>query len=61
MTFKNNHKQGAKKLLKIELDDQPICFKGKRGQKEALKQIPGWQNEFREFVDRLISGQKESL
>ncbi|MBN3942454.1 hypothetical protein [Nostoc sp.] len=40
--------------LKDELDDKPICFKGRLGQKEKLKAVPNWQERLREFVDELI-------
>jgi hypothetical protein len=29
MPFEKNNKIGAKKILKAELDAQPICFKGR--------------------------------
>lgn len=44
----------AKKILNEELDAQPICFKGKLGQKEKLKIVPGWQERLKEYVDKLI-------
>ncbi|MEH1859967.1 MAG: hypothetical protein V7L21_18645 [Nostoc sp.] len=36
------------------MDDKPICFKGRLGQKEKLKAVPNWQERLREFVDELI-------
>jgi hypothetical protein len=55
MPFQKNNKIGAKKFIKDELDLQPICFKGRLGQKEKLKAVPDWQERLREFVDQLIS------
>jgi hypothetical protein len=54
MTFKKNHKLGAKKILKKPLDAQPICVRGYAGQKEALKAVPGWQERLRDYIDFLI-------
>jgi hypothetical protein len=59
MPFQTNNRLGAKKILKEELDDSPICFKGRKGQKEKLKAIPNWQERLRDYVDCLISGQNE--
>ncbi|MBD0264724.1 MAG: hypothetical protein ICV78_18975 [Tolypothrix sp. Co-bin9] len=42
------------KILKEELDAQPICFKGRIGQKAKLKAVPDWQERLREYVDKLI-------
>jgi hypothetical protein len=54
MPFQKNNQLGAKKILKEELDQQPICFKGRLGQKEKLKTVPKWQERLREFVDGLL-------
>jgi hypothetical protein len=54
MPFQKNHKLGAKKFIERPLDQQPICFKGYEGQKEALKVIPDWQSKLRDFVDTLL-------
>ncbi len=59
MPFQKKHKHGAKKILERELDEQPICFKGWKGQKEQLKTVPEWQERFREFVEQLISAKTE--
>ena len=56
MPFQKNNQIGAKKILNEELDTQPICFKGRLGQKEELKAVPNWQERLREFVDQLVSG-----
>ena len=40
MPFEKNNKIGAKKILKAELDAQPICFKGRKGQREKIKTVP---------------------
>lgn len=59
MPFQKKHKHGAKKILSRELDDQPICFKGWKGQKEKIKTVPGWQEQFRELAEQLISARNE--
>ena len=59
MTFRKNNQLGAKKFLKDELDIQPICFKGRLGQKEKLKVVPNWQERLRDYVDTLISCQND--
>ncbi|MGI2909451.1 hypothetical protein [Tolypothrix sp. VBCCA 56010] len=51
MPFQKNNQIGAKKNFKDELDNLPICFKGRLGQKAKLKAIPNWQERLREFVD----------
>lgn len=58
MTFRKNHKLGAKKFLDKPLDQNPITFKGYEGQREALKNVPNWQERFREFADKLIAESK---
>jgi hypothetical protein len=52
MPFQKNHKQGF--TSENPLDREPICFKGRRGQKEKLTSVPDWQERLREFVDTLI-------
>lgn len=54
MPFEKNNKTGASKILKGELDDQPICFKGWKGQKEKIKAVANWQQRLRDFVNQLI-------
>jgi hypothetical protein len=54
MRFEKNNKLGAKKILKAELDAQPICFKGRKGQREKIKTVPDWPQRLRDFVDQLI-------
>jgi hypothetical protein len=53
MTFQKKHKQGF--TSNNPLDNEPICFKGRIGQKQALKSIPDWQNKLRDYVDELIN------
>ncbi|NJK76077.1 MAG: hypothetical protein HC786_12925 [Richelia sp. CSU_2_1] len=60
MPFQKNNQFGAKKILQENLDEQPICFKGRKGQKEAIKAVPNWQEQLRTFVDDLIAQQKNS-
>ena len=57
MPFEKHHKLGAKKFIARPLDQQPICFKGYEGQKEALASIPGWQARLRDFIDDLLEEQ----
>lgn len=60
MPFQKNNKLGAKKLVTAILDDRPICFRGRLGQKEKLKAVPNWQERVREFVEELINQEKPS-
>jgi hypothetical protein len=53
MTFQKKHKLGF--TSENPLDASPICFKGRTGQKEALKDVPDWQNKLRDYVDKLIN------
>jgi hypothetical protein len=54
MPFQKNNQLGAKKILDIKLDDKPICFKGRLGQKEKLKAVLNWQERLRTFIDEII-------
>lgn len=54
MPLEKGHKYRWEPENEQSLDKSPICFKGRVGQKEALKNIPGWQERLRDFVDRLI-------
>ncbi|BAZ65968.1 hypothetical protein NIES4106_50860 [Fischerella sp. NIES-4106] len=53
MTFQKKHKLGF--TSENPLADSPICFRGRIGQKEALKDVPDWQNKLRDYVDELIN------
>ncbi|MCP6760986.1 MAG: hypothetical protein NHB32_20080 [Fischerella sp. CENA71] len=53
MTFQKKHKFGF--TSDNPLDVEPICFKGRVGQKQALKDIPGWQDKLRDYIDELIN------
>ena len=55
MPFQKGHKQGAKKTIGRELDSQSISFKGYKGTRDKLRQIPDWQNKLRDYVEQLIS------
>ena len=55
MPFKEKNEYCWKSETGNRLDKSPICFKGTKGQKEALKDIPNWQNELRKFIDQLIN------
>ncbi len=52
MTFQKNHKLGF--TSENPLDREPICFKGRKGQKEKLKAVLGWQERLRDFIAILI-------
>jgi hypothetical protein len=54
MPFRENNKLGAKKFLDKPLDALPISLKGYLGQKEALRNVPDWQERLRELIDTLI-------
>lgn len=56
MPFQKNHKLGF--TSETPLESQPICFKGRLGQKEKLKAIPNWQERIREFIDTLMEEEK---
>jgi hypothetical protein len=55
MPFEKNHKLGAKRLESEPLEKGVIAFRGRQGQKEALKSVLDWQGKLRDFVDLLIS------
>jgi len=52
MVFKKNHKFGF--TSDNPLDSIAISLKGRVGQREALKNIPNWQAQVRDFMDTLI-------
>ncbi len=54
MTFKKQHKLGAKPLYEEPLDRTPVCFNVRQGVREKLKTIPDWKEKLRTFVDTLI-------
>ncbi len=54
MPFQKFNQIGAKKIFPQLLDNQPICFKGRLGQKDKIKNVPNWQERLRDFVDELI-------
>lgn len=51
--FSKKHKLGF--TSDNPLDVSPICFKGRMGQKEALREITGWQDKLRDYIDELIN------
>lgn len=54
MPFIKGHEYRWKPTNDATLDKSPICFKGRIGQKQSLKNIPDWQEILRDFVDQLI-------
>jgi hypothetical protein len=54
MRFEKNNQLGFTSDRTRKLAKQPISFKGFEGQLEELKKIAGWQDIFRDFVDKLI-------
>jgi len=55
MPFQKGNKFGARKIEAEPLDTEPICFKGRQGQKEKLKAIHNWQVKLRDYIHTLIS------
>ncbi len=55
MRFEKNNQLGFTSSRTRKLSKQPISFKGFEGQLEELRNINGWQDVLREFVDKLIS------
>ena len=53
MPFEKNHKYRWESDQPTPLDKTPICFKGRMGQKEKLKLIPGWPDKLRDYIDSL--------
>ena len=58
MPFQKNNQYKAQKFLERPLDTNPVTFKGYKGQREALKSVPNWQEHLREYVDKLIEESK---
>jgi len=56
MTFQKNHKFGF--TTDNPLEKIPISIRGRIGQKEALRSIPNWQEQVRDFLDTLIDRSK---
>ncbi|MEH2237842.1 hypothetical protein [Nostoc sp.] len=54
MPFNKGHEYRWEPTNDESLDKSPICFKGRVGQKQRLKNIPDWQEILRDFVDQLI-------
>ena len=59
MPFQKGNKLGAKRSIGRELDDQAIAFKGYKGSRDKLRQIPDWQAKLRDYVELLISENKK--
>jgi len=55
MPFQKNHEYCWKSDPENILDKAPICFKGREGQKDRLKNLPDWQNQLRDYIDELIN------
>ncbi|MEY3870196.1 MAG: hypothetical protein RLZZ338_4088 [Cyanobacteriota bacterium] len=55
MPFEKNHKYRWEPENEIPLDKHPICLKGRTGQKQALRDIPDWQNKRLDYIDELIN------
>ena len=56
--FRKNNEHQARKILKRPLGKENLSIRVYEGQKEALKNIPEWQERLREYIDKLI---KDSL
>ncbi len=55
MPFEKNNKLGAKRIEDEPLDKAVIAFRGRKGQKEALKNVFDWQRRLRDYVEQLIA------
>ena len=55
MPFQKGNKYGAKKILRRPLDKKPLCFATWKGQREQIMKIPGWRDNLRAYVDKLIA------
>jgi len=58
MTFRKNNKIGF--TSDDPLDKTPICFKGRKGQREVLMTVQNWQEKLRDLVDQLLEKEKPS-
>lgn len=54
MPSEKGHEYLWKSENEESLDKSPICFKGRVGQKQSLKNIPSWQEKLRDYIDQLI-------
>jgi hypothetical protein len=54
MPFQKNNKLGATSLNEEPFDKSPLCFAVRKGVREKLKAVPGWQERLRKLVDELI-------
>jgi hypothetical protein len=55
MPFQKKNKLGAISLNEEPFDKSPVCFNVRKGVREKLKTVPGWQERLRHLVDELIS------
>jgi hypothetical protein len=52
--FQKDNQYGYKPAGKEPLDQHPVCFNVRKGVREELKSVTGWQDKLRAFVDELI-------
>ena len=52
MPFSKNNKLGF--TSDSPLEKTPICFNGRKGQREKLMKIDNWKELLRDYVDKLI-------
>lgn len=61
MPFEKGHKKGAKKMIGRSLDKKPITFKGYEGTRDAIRQVPDWQEKLRVYVESLIAQHNQDV
>lgn len=58
MRLEKNNKFGFTTNREQPLDDVPLTIRLKKGVRQTLKQIPGWQEEIRQLIDEYIKTKK---
>ncbi|MBD2771012.1 hypothetical protein [Iningainema tapete] len=58
MRFEKKNKFGFTTNREEPLDNVPLTLRLKKGVREALKEIPGWQSDIRELIDEYIKIKK---
>lgn len=50
-------KFGKQSNLKEEMDDRPLCLRVRKGLREDLRHIDGWQDKLRDIIDEWVKNQ----
>ncbi|MGL5066168.1 MAG: hypothetical protein ACRC62_39870 [Microcoleus sp.] len=50
-------KFGKQSGLNGEMDDRPLCLRVRKGLREDLRQIDGWQDKLRDIIDEWVKNQ----